>query len=481
MRLAFNKFIERARDPYRLLEGEFERCDHLDNLLRPGRLIPYTAPTAITGGQTNLGALKRAAYDGNLYGLGTGSADAYATMHKVTSPTASTWTALANPAASGSVQYPMLEEYHGALYFWPDTAGNIGKHDIASPNASDMASWQSVTLSPSIGPGHYFKSNDVLNIAYGYKLGQLADTTFTPDKLVLNPEHRIASMAEWNDYECIGCRTANDNTVVHFWDGVQNAPLFSREIPGEYLLALRNVGGELVAVTAPAASSILRQRISFYVLRGSEFQRVRQHVSFEGAASSASVILPERTARVKDNQLYFCAGLQTGAATTEYGIYRFGLNEGRYAFNRARFATSGNTETFAADIGALEWFGDYPFAVHTSHGTITKAGGSGNPSCTYRIGQLDFGKKAQKKKAVEVSVSTAPLPAGESVTVKYAVDGGSLTTLFTHSGTGKVSTVKRSVKAIPNFSLISIQAEPTVRAEITEVAIDAIPVANKYG
>src|SRR6185312_3594238 len=110
---------------------------------------------------------------------------------------------------------------------------------------------------------------DVLNIAYGNKLAQLINSSFTAAKLTLNTAHLIASIATWNDYECLGCRTLDDNTIIYFWDGVSDEPLFSREIHGEYLLALRNVGGELVAITAPSSGNILRQRITFHVLRGS--------------------------------------------------------------------------------------------------------------------------------------------------------------------------------------------------------------------
>ena len=69
--ILLNNFLGgRAKDPWSPLLGEYEFADHLDDLTRPGRLIPYSAPTADTTGQVAVGAMALSETDGLLYGLG---------------------------------------------------------------------------------------------------------------------------------------------------------------------------------------------------------------------------------------------------------------------------------------------------------------------------------------------------------------------------------------------------------------------------
>ena len=478
--ILLNNFLGgRAKDPWSPLLGEYEFADHLDDLTRPGRLIPYSAPTADTTGQVAVGAMALSETDGLLYGLGKSTV---ITMYRKATDSGD-WSTRANPSTFAAQQHEMLFEFQEAFYFWSgnDNSGTIGKHDIASPTEAQMdGNWAgagtiNITPQPSVGPGFHYKELDAAIFTYGSRFNYTINgTTLAGEVTLPNEAVRIRSCDEWNGYAAMGASTLSNDTYVFFYDSALNEPVFTKRISGEYLLALRNVGGELIAVCSPFSGSSRRARLHFYVFRGAEFEPIGTWSLFEGTETSGNVILPERTVKVRNGMLYFCAGLGTTAAATDYGIYRFGIQNGRYTFKRDRFATTGNTETFGADIGALEWFGDSLHVVHTANGTITRSGGSAAASAAkYRSGRLNFGAYATKKQLVEVSLTTTPLPAGETATVKISVDNGAFTTIFTHQDTGRIQTTRRPVK-VASFSECRVQVDGLgAGTEIVELALTA--------
>ena len=485
VKITLNDFTGgRAKDPWKLSAGEYEFADHLDDLSRPGRLIPYSAPTATTTGQVAVGAMFLSETDGNLYGLGKSTV---ITMYRKTVAT-DDWSTRANPATATAAQHEMLFEFQKSLYFWTgnDNSGNIGKHNIASPTEAQMdGNWAGagvidITPQTAVGPGFHYKELDAAIFTYGSRFNYTTNgTTLAGEVTLPNEATLIKSCDEWNGYAAMGASTLSGDSYVYFYDAALTDPVFTKRIAGVTILALRNVNGELVAVCSPAGGT-LRSRLLFYVFRGAEFELVGTWTTQEGSPSSAALILPERTAKVRNGMLYFCAGLSNAGASVDYGIYRFGVQNGKYTFKRDRFATNGNTETFGADIGSLEWFGDYLHVVHTAVGTITRSGGGGTASSAkYRSGRLSFGSYGTRKQLVEVSLATLPVVAGESATVKISTDNGAFSSIFTHEDTNRIRSVKRNLKR-SIFTECRIQVDGlSIGTEIVELTLTADIIGNK--
>ena len=137
---------------------------------------------------------------------------------------------------------------------------------------------------------------------------------------------------------------------------------------------------------------------------------------------------------VKNNRLFFVAKIMTNTAGTEYneGIWSFGRKNSNYQHALSLDYISENIST--AGIQAFGSAGNFFFIAHSSDGSIDKT----DDTAVYTMTSLvetqtfNFGETEMEKRLDKVKVSFRKMAAGESVVLKYKVDGAtSWTTIGT--------------------------------------------------
>jgi hypothetical protein len=187
---------------------------------------------------------------------------------------------------------------------------------------------------------------------------------------------------------------------------------------------------------------------------------------------------------IKNNRLFFSAKIMTNTAGTEYdeGIWSFGRKNANSPFALTLDIIDENVTT--AGIQAFGTAANYFFITHSSDGSIDKT----NDAATYAFSSIyeslifDFGEPAKQKQLRGVSVTSASIPSGGTVTLKYKKDSDTnWTTIGSFANTGLSPVYARDFINIEStaaeFSAgkeYKFRVESTGGAEITSIKIKAI-------
>jgi hypothetical protein len=183
---------------------------------------------------------------------------------------------------------------------------------------------------------------------------------------------------------------------------------------------------------------------------------------------------------VKNNRVFFSAKIMTNSSATEYneGIWSFGRKNVNYPFSLTLDVIDENVNT--SGIQAFGTAGNYFFVAHSNDGSIDKTNDSAvyDFDSVYETQILNFGDSEVDKTLVKARVSFRKLTTGESVTLKYRVDGATAwTTIGSFSTVGGLSKtftlIESSAVAFASGKEYEFRVESTGGAEITGLELQA--------
>jgi len=145
---------------------------------------------------------------------------------------------------------------------------------------------------------------------------------------------------------------------------------------------------------------------------------------------------------VKNNRVFFVAKIMTNTAGTEYneGIWSFGRKNATYPFSLSLDYIDENVST--SGIQSFGAAGNYFLIAHSGDGSVDKI----NDAAVYTMTSIletqvfDFGEIDIEKRLDKVKVAFRKMASGESVVLKYKVDGAtSWTTIGTYDTDDAIS------------------------------------------
>ncbi len=426
-----------------------------DALTYPHKLIPY--------GESEAEALSSGAITDKLISDVNRDSNGYLTMfgrNSAGSPTvtdiilkdsgtniASTLTSAATDS-NASIFLANTSAFYKANYYYSLSGTGIVKKMVSGTwgvstagTIPISASWANeVGVKPMIHP-----ADDILYMARQQFLAKIDGTTFTSLTSVVIPTVQyITSLADYDSDLAIATAPMYEGgkSRVYLWNRNTSSSTFRANIDwGEgSLMILENIGGTLIGVSISDANYVSSasydvtktKKLTVRVLSGSQSLVVKELVVPD------TFSLKNFKAR-SSNRLYF--GGDNGDA-----IYVIQKNaDGSIIVSKDRYVNNGTAYT---TLRGLALFGDYLFTMFDTAGQAgniyrTKVTSSYTNTSVFETNinpSMDIADRAKLKGLNMVSLSTAPLIAGASVTVKYSVDGAAYTTLFTESTDGRITT-----------------------------------------
>ncbi len=436
-------------DPREENPTKFQIAKHFDIFSQPNRLTPYRSLEADTNdGSTATGMKQYAVQDflyhsssAKLYGLGANGSSQTKIVYKADATTGN-WTLPASSEGNGAVQYGCLVEYKDYLWGFQGTT-QVFRWGTLSGAPSITNSQGTIGTITSVAQGVIAK-DDNLYLPYNNKLVRVNSAGTVADAVLTLPTNfKITSICNYGNYLAIGCApvsTFNGTSKVFLWNlastDVQEAIDWGE---GE-LRVLETIEGYLVGVTdryLNNATGAGKGSMIVQIYSGGVPQIVKE--VFTQALVGKSMPLSKA---VKNNRLFWACKIMTNSSGTEY-------NEGLWSFGRKNvnypFALNLDIIDTNIDTDGIQSFGtaaNYFFIAHSGDGSIDKTddGATYSFTATYESQIFNFGDPTVTKQLLGVSLSTAPLPSGGSVSVDYRVDSTtSWTTIGTMSTTGDVS------------------------------------------
>lgn len=436
-------------DPREMNPSKFQISKHFDSFSQPNRLTPYRSLEADTNdGSTATGMKQYLVRDtlyhsssAKLYGLGQTGGGNTKIVYKADA-TSGNWTLPASSEGNGAVQYGCLVEYKDYLWGFQGTT-QVFRWGLLSGTPSITNTQGTVGTITSVAQGVIAK-DDNLYLPYNNKLARVTSGGTVNDAVLTLPTNfKITSIANYGNYLAIGCApisTFNGVSKVFLWNltstDVQEAIDWGE---GE-LRILETIEGMLVGVTdryLNNATGAGRGSMIVQVYSGGVPQVVKE--VFTQALTGKSIPLSKA---VKNNRLFWAAKIMTNSAGTEYheGIWSFGRKNAYYPYALNLDIIDENIDTDG--IQAFGTAANYFFISHSGDGGIDKT----NDAATYAFTSIfetqvyDFGDSSVQKQLLGISLTTTPIPASASVTVKYKVDdASSWTTIGTLSTQGAIS------------------------------------------
>lgn len=316
--------------------------------------------------------------------------------------------------------------------------------------------------------GYIFYNNIVVRI---YPSGTVQDQA-----LKLPTNLKITSACNFGNYMAIGCSPTsiyNGVSKVFLWN------LYSPDVQevidwgeGE-LRVLDNVEGMLVGITDRYLNNASGAGRGSMIVQG--YSGGSPQVLKEVFTEKLNGISMPTSKVIKNNRLFFSAKIMTNSAGTEYneGLWSFGRKNSAYQYALSLDYISENINT--SGIQGFGAAGNFFFIAHSADGSIDKIDDTATYSFTsiYETQIFNFGETEAEKRLDKVKVSFRKMLSGESVTLKYKVDGAtSWTTIGTFSTADALShTFVREEIAGVDFKSgkeFKFQITSTGGAEITE-------------
>jgi hypothetical protein len=480
-----------ADDPRKMTIGAFMISKHFDIFSAPNRLIPYRSLEADTHDGSSSTGMKQyvvkdfvyASASAKLYGLGQTGGGLTKIVYKADATTGN-WTLPANSEGNAAVQNGCLVEYKDYLWGFQGTV-QVFRWGLLSGTPSITDTQGTVGTITSVAQGVVGK-DDNLYLPYNNKLVRVnSGGTVTDAALTLPTNLKITSLTRYGNYLAIGCApisTFNGTSVVYLWN--YTSPDVQEPIDwgdGE-LRILETIEGYLVGVTDRYLNNDTgagRGSMVIQMYSGGVPQVIKE--VFTQKINGKTMPLSKA---IKNNRLFFSAKIMTNTAGTEYdeGIWSFGRKNANSPFALTLDIIDENVTT--AGIQAFGTAANYFFITHSSDGSIDKT----NDAATYAFSSIyeslifDFGEPAKQKQLRGVSVTSASIPSGGTVTLKYKKDSDTnWTTIGSFANTGLSPVYARDFINIEStaaeFSAgkeYKFRVESTGGAEITSIKIKAI-------
>lgn len=429
-----NSFFSGISDDIRAETASgFAVSKHFDIFTNPNRLTPYRSFEADTNDGSTATGMKQyfvrdftyASASAKLYGLGQTAAGLTKIVYKADATTGN-WTLPANSEGNGAVKNGCLVEYKDYLWGFQGT-NQVFKWGLLSgtPSITDSVNTTGVAIT-SVAQGLIAK-DDNLYLPYNNKLGRVtSDGTYNDAVLTLPTNFKITSLCNFGNYLAIGCApTSNYNGVskVFLWN--LTSPDVQEVIDwgeGE-LRIIETIEGMIVGVTDRYLNNATGAGRGSFIIQGYSggYPQVLKEV-FTEKLTGLSIPL---TKAVKNNRLFFAAKIFTNTAGTTYneGIWSFGRKNTNYPYSLSLDFIDENVST--SGIQAFGSAANYFFIAHSADGSIDKT----NDAATYAFTSIvetqvyNFGDVDLEKRLDRVKVSFRRMASGESVVVKYRVDG----------------------------------------------------------
>jgi hypothetical protein len=448
--ISVNNFFGGISDDPREENGtKFQLVKHFDIFSQPNRLTPYRSLEADTNdGATATGMKQYLVRDflyhsasAKLYGLGQTGGGLTKIVYK-SDATTGNWTLPASSEGNGAVWNGCLVEYKDYLWGFQGTT-QVWRWGLLSGTPSITNSQGTVASISSVAQGLVAK-DDNLYLPYNNKLARVTSGGTVNDAVLTLPTNfKITSICNYGNYLAIACApvsTFNGVSKVFLWNltstDVQEAIDWGE---GE-IRVLETIEGMLVGVSdryLNNATGAGRGSMIIQVYSGGVPQIVKE--VFTQALSGKTMPISKA---VKNNRLFFAAKIMTNTLGTEYneGIWSFGRKNVNYPFALSLDIIDENIDSDG--IQAFGTAASYFFIAHSGDGSIDKTNDAATYAFTsvYESQIFNFGDATVDKQLKAISLTTAPLPASASVTVKYKVDDDtSWTTIGTMTTQGEIS------------------------------------------
>lgn len=481
-------------DPRKQSSTECQITKHFDIFSQPHKLIPYRSLEADTETSVSSTDLKQylvrdfvyASESSKLYGLGQTAGGLTKILQKADATTG-VWTTPASSEGNGAVKNGCFFEYKDYLWGFQGTTSIFkwgllsGTPSITNATATVGATITSVAngIIAADGNAYMAYNNVIVRIAPG---GTVTDSAKTvPDT------YKITSLTNYGSYMAIAAAPKsvyNGQSKVYIWN--LSSDLFTETIDwgeGE-LRILETVEGLLVGITDRYLNNSVgagKGSMIVQVYTGGSAQVYKE--IYTQALTNKTIPLSKV---VKNNRLFWSAKIMTNSSGTTYneGIWSFGRKNSQYPFTLSLDIQDENVNTTG-----IEGFGsaaNFFFIAHSGDGSVDKTNDSAVYTFTssYESQIYNFGAPFVFKKLESVTVFTAPLPTGASVTVSYKKDDEtSFTTIGTFLTTGGISrdfiNIESSGVDFPSFKEITFKISSTGGAEITGYSATAQPLIIK--
>lgn len=455
--------------------GVVKLAKHFDILSRPKTLTPYHSQITADAANDTQRIKNFLYYQGILWGLGGADSNPFGTIYKKTDLTSATWTATTNNVISHRLINNVFVEYHDFFYGLQGGAapGKVWKYDptgvaVINEDAATGAISTTANLTDRIANGVVHSKDDVLYLACNNVIAKNNNGSWTNAALTLPSKYYISAMCEYGNYLAIGCSPYNPGrSVVYLWDRDSSVTTLSESIDWGVgsLQVLEQVEGELIGVSV--RSDVLSNLQNRLVLR--RYSGGTPTVFKELIASSSTGLQLLYGQKFNANRLYFLAGIEIDSVLHQ-GIWGVGKDaQGRWI---VWFDTLPNNDTAITTNGLAGFtkIGDYAcisycsnpigqnnylggnnlfgagygtgYSLTMTSSTSTAYAGSSlietviNPGIT---GAAENDRTANKQLQI-VALSYDPIPTGGQAILKYKVDGGAWTTIFTETTVGRVVT-----------------------------------------
>lgn len=275
--------------------------------------------------------------------------------------------------------------------------------------------------------GYIFYNNIVVRI---YPSGTVQDQA-----LKLPTNLKITSACNFGNYMAIGCSPTsiyNGTSKVFLWN------LYSPDVQevidwgeGE-LRVLESIEGMIIGITDRYLNNASGAGRGSMIIQG--YSGGSPQVLKEVFTSKLNAITMPTSKAVKNNRLFFSAKIMTNDAGTEYneGLWSFGRKNANYPYSLNLDYIDENINT--SGIQSFGSAGNFFFIAHSADGSVDKT----NDAATYAFTSiletqiLNFGSNELDKRLDSFKVSFRKMAAGESIILKYKVDGAtSWTTIGT--------------------------------------------------
>jgi len=305
------------------------------------------------------------------------------------------------------------------------TGATIGVTTVANTSVTISSNAQGIVAKDD--NGYIFYNNIVVRI---YPSGTVQDQA-----LKLPTNLKITSVCNFGNYMAIGCSSINiynGTSKVFLWN------LYSPDVQevidwgeGE-LRVLDNVEGMLVGITDRYLNNASGAGRGSMIIQG--YSGGVPQVLKEVFTAKLNGISMPLSKTVKNNRLFFSAKIMTNDVGTEYneGLWSFGRKNVNYPYALSLDYISENITT--SGIQGFGSAGNFFFIAHSGDGSIDKT----NDVATYAFTSIletqiqNYGSSDIEKRLDKIKVSFRKLATGESLAVKYKIDGA---TSFTTIGT----------------------------------------------
>jgi len=489
--ISINNFSGGVSDDPREDNGtKFQVTRHFDVFSQPNRLIPYRDLEADTNDGATATGMKQysvrdflyASSSARLYGLGQTAGGLTKIVYKADATTGN-WTLPGTSEGNGAVQNGCLVEYKSKLWGFQGTT-QVFSYDIATLAITNTAG--TVGTITSVAQGVIAK-DDSLYLPYNNKLVRVNSGGTVQDAVLTLPTNfKITSICNYGNYLAIGCAPVssfNGVSKVFLWNLTSSDVQEAIDWGEGELRVLESIEGYVVGVTdryLNNATGAGRGSMIIQVYSGGIVQVVKE--VFTQALTNKSIPLSKA---VKNNRLFFAAKIMTNSSGTEYneGIWSFGRKNVNYPFSLTLDVIDSNINT--SGIQAFGTAASYFFIGHSADGSIDKTNDTASYTFTsvYESQVMNFGDAMSDKQLKCVKVAFRKLASGETLTVKYRVDGATAwTTIGTFSTAGALSrtflNIESTGAAFSAGKEFEFRLESTGGLEITGLYAEALPLSN---